>query len=91
MSQGPLIARFFDDEVDEHVIALILGAARTRTAGLEYFTFNVFNVRLDFDTRVATVEDELNPTSDESMALEAFIELVEAAGRGDAQVASADA
>jgi hypothetical protein len=53
--------RFFAFEVDEYLRNLLLEAiARGQTEGTRYFTFNIFNVLLDYDRGLATVEDELN-------------------------------
>jgi hypothetical protein len=64
-----LADRFFADETDEYVKGLLDIALSTSTSGTRYFEFNVFNVRLDFDAGVATIEDVLDPTRSESLSL----------------------
>jgi len=67
-----LVDRFFAEEADDHVKSMLGRELRSRQSGSRYFTFNVFNVRLDFNKRVATVEDELDPPSSESLSLDDF-------------------
>lgn len=67
-----LMERFLTEEADEHVRDVLQRELRRGTSGSRYLTFNIFNVRLDFDRGVATLEDELDPQSEETMALEAF-------------------
>lgn len=70
----PVLERFFRDEVDEYVAGVLLRDAVTRTSGEVYRTFNIFNVRLDFDAGTATVEDELDPDLEESIELRGFLD-----------------
>ena len=42
----------------------------TSVSGSRYLAFNVFNVRLDFDEGVATIEDELDPARSQTLSLE---------------------
>jgi hypothetical protein len=65
MIPGPLMSRFFAEDASEYVTRLLLDLLRRKTSGVEYLTFNIFNVRLDFETRMATIEDELDATSEE--------------------------
>jgi hypothetical protein len=65
-----LADRFFAEEADEYVQGVLDRELESRVSGSRYFTFNVFNVRLDFDEGVATIEDELDPASSESLSLE---------------------
>jgi hypothetical protein len=62
--------RFFSEEVDEYVRNLLDQELRSRSSGSRYLTFNVFNVNLDFDEGVATIEDELDPASSEVLSLD---------------------
>jgi hypothetical protein len=56
-----LIDRFFEHEATEHVRDLLLGAIDAGQAeGTTYFTFNAFNVLLDYDRGSATIEDEFD-------------------------------
>jgi hypothetical protein len=70
----PVLERFFLDEVDDHVAKVLLQDADARTTGEVYRTFNVFNVRLDFDASTATVEDELDPELEETVELRGFLD-----------------
>ena len=69
---GEVVDRFFTDEADEHVRRVLADEIQTRSAGSRYFTFNVFNVRIDVDRSVVTIEDELDPAREESVPLEEF-------------------
>jgi hypothetical protein len=69
---GEVADRFFDEEANEHVRRVLTDEIGSRTAGSRYFTFNIFNVRIDVDAGVVTIEDELDPTCDESVSLEEF-------------------
>lgn len=56
-----LIDRFFAEEATEHVRSLLLGAIEAGQAeGTRYFTFNAFNVLVDYDKGSVTVEDEFD-------------------------------
>lgn len=77
-----LIERFFDEEASPHARARIREEATNRTSGVAYFAFNVLNLRLDFDQGLATVEDELDPEAEESMAL---LEFMTQLGAGEAE------
>jgi hypothetical protein len=56
-----LMDRFFEHEATEHVRNLLLGAIDAGQAeGTRYFTFNAFNVLLDYDQGSATIEDEFD-------------------------------
>jgi hypothetical protein len=51
----------FAVEVTEHLRSLLLEAIGSgQPEGTRYFTFNAFNVLLDYDRGLATVEDDLN-------------------------------
>ena len=64
-----VVERFFDVEANEHVRRVLTTELSSRTTGSRYLTFNVFNVRLDFDVGVATFEDELDPATTKSLPL----------------------
>jgi hypothetical protein len=69
---GEVADRFFTEEANEHVRRMLADEIQSRTTGSRYFTFNVFNVRIDVDRNVATIEDELDPASEESIPLADF-------------------
>ena len=46
--------RFFAEQADEHVVAVLNEELRSRRSGSRYFTLNVFNVLLVFDKSVVT-------------------------------------
>lgn len=73
MSLGSLTLRFLAEEATQYERDRLLRVANERTAGVEYFTFNVFNVRLDFDAEQVTVEDELDPESEETSPISDFL------------------
>jgi len=58
-----IVALFLKDECDQHVRSVLLRAlqARRGSDSVEDFTFNRFNVRLDFSNNEVIVDDELNP------------------------------
>ena len=67
-----LVEQFFAEEADDYVKEVLRAELRSRLSGSRYFTFNVFNVRLDFDAETATVEDELESGREESVPLADF-------------------
>jgi hypothetical protein len=70
-----VIEEFSLNEFD-HYVAGVLGrklAARRRAE----HTFNIFNVVLDPDAGLATVQDELDPDRSEVVALTEFARMVE--------------
>jgi hypothetical protein len=67
-----LIDRFFREECNDYVRELLLEEIRTRSEGRRRFTFNVFNVLLDVDSGMVTVEDVLEPDADQSVPLSEF-------------------
>jgi hypothetical protein len=86
-----LVARFFAEDADEQTKRVLDDELRSRTSGSRYFTFNVFNVRLDFDEQVATIEDELDAQSAESLPLDDFRKAVESVVHSAARAFSNDA
>jgi hypothetical protein len=72
MTESTLLARFLAEEATVYVTNLILDAIDRRTSGAEYLTFNVFNLRLDFDEGTATIEDELDASAEEDVAIDAL-------------------
>lgn len=72
-----LLDRFFSEECTRYVRDLLLEALE-RTSGTEYFTFNVFNVLIDADRGVVTVEDELDPSASCTTSRESFKSRLEA-------------
>lgn len=73
MSLGHLTLRFLHEEADSYVRRRLLDTASRRTSGSEFFTFNAFNVNMDFDNRTVTVEDEFDADSEETTAMEDFL------------------
>jgi hypothetical protein len=67
-----VIERFFEVEVDEHMRRVLVEELRSRTTGSRYFTFNIFNVQMDFDDGMATIEDELDAANPASLPLDEF-------------------
>lgn len=66
---------FLNHEADEFVRAELLGAI-DQLVGQRYFTYNTFNVLLDADTQLATVEDELDVERSEMVPLTTFADLL---------------
>lgn len=76
-----LLKLFLEEDCDRHAQSVLLTAIRDKngTAAVEDFTFNRFNVRLDFIADVAVIDDELNPADGECrLPLNRFAELVAA-------------
>lgn len=72
----PPLQDFMIHEADDFVRSELISAIDELDTGQRYFTYNTFNVLLDADSQVATVEDELDVDRSESVALEAFAELL---------------
>jgi len=68
---------FLNHDADDFVRSELLSAIDQLDAGQRrYFTYNTFNVLLDADTQLATVEDELDVDRSETVALGAFADLL---------------
>jgi hypothetical protein len=67
-----LLDRFFAEEADDYVLTLLKAELENRTSGSRRFTFNLFDVTMDFDNRTATIDDVLEADSSFSMALDDF-------------------
>ena len=74
---APLVLRFLAEEGNEYVRSLLLEELAQPSGGAKYLTFNVFNVNLDFEAQLATVEDELDPDAVETLSLSDFRGLLE--------------
>ena len=77
-----LLKLFIKEDCDQHAQAVLLASirAKTGTDGTEDFTFNRFNVRLDFSSE-AVIDDDLNPGDGECrIPIQRFATCVEAAG-----------
>ncbi|RZS36375.1 hypothetical protein EV193_10756 [Herbihabitans rhizosphaerae] len=72
MMSNDLVRRFFDEECEPHVVRVLLSEMNARSLGLTSFTFNVFNVTLDFDNSRVVIEDDLNPEGDAEVSLSEF-------------------
>lgn len=70
-----LIDRFFAEEFNDHVRAVVEEAA-AEGVGARYLTFNVFNVAMDLDSGLVTVEDELDASAECTVSLALFLERV---------------
>ncbi|MCP4655139.1 MAG: hypothetical protein GY856_06935 [bacterium] len=76
-----VLTEFFANEFDDYVrdrVRQELHAGRHA-----YFTFNIFNVRLDPEAAVATVEDVLDPDRTETVNLDEFTRMIEEAASRD--------
>lgn len=71
-----LVAGFLQWGCDAYVRRLVLNECAARSSGQVVFEFDMFDVRLDFDQRVALVSDTVTDAEAESMALDAFVRLV---------------
>jgi hypothetical protein len=69
---GDLLDQFLTHEVKGPVRSTLIDAVGTPMAGTKYFTFNAFNVLLDFEQSIAVVEDELDPTVSEAVDMAEF-------------------
>jgi hypothetical protein len=69
---GEILDQFLSHDADEHVRRVLADEIKTRAAGSRNFTFNVFNVRIDVEHGVVTIEDELDPSREESVPLDEF-------------------
>lgn len=70
-----VVTEFLENELDEYVREVLL---RELDAGhAAYLTFNIFNVRIDPDLALVTIEDELDPDREESLEVAEFRSMVE--------------
>lgn len=70
-----VVSEFFLNEFDAYVRdALRRALAAGRPA---YLTLSIFNVRLDPEAALATIEDELDPDPEETVNLAEFARMVE--------------
>ena len=69
----PLLEEFLAEECTDDVVGLLRDEAKA-SGGEKYFTFNRFNVRLDLDEGMATIEDELDPDAEVSLPLAEFLD-----------------
>lgn len=63
-----LLHQFVAEECTPHVVAVLLNEA-SGDSGERYLTFNRFNVRLNLDTGVAVIEDELDPALEQCVSI----------------------
>jgi len=56
-----LVEQFLANEATPYVVDTLLAAISDPRNGPRYFTFNAFNVSIDFDGDLATIEDEFDP------------------------------
>jgi hypothetical protein len=78
-----LLEMFIEEDCDQHAKSVLLASIRAKagTNGKEDFTFNRFNVRLDFGASEAVIDDDLNPDDGECrLPLANFAERVQAVG-----------
>lgn len=73
---GPVVGDFLAHGVDETIRRQLLEAIAARSQGEQYVTYNVFNVRIDHDRRLAVVEDVLDADREEAVALSEFVRLL---------------
>lgn len=83
MAFGPFTRFVLAQAADDQDRRVLLEAAARRTSGVDYRTFNVYNVRLDFDRGEATVEDVLDASVVEVSPLGEFLAAVAAGGASD--------
>lgn len=69
-----LVDRFFQEDCDAHTRRVLLAAISSVACGAAYFTFDIFNVLIDHDRNVVTVEDELEAGLQQSVPLPLFRE-----------------
>jgi len=78
------VRRFFVEECTDHVRVLLRREIDSRTAGVRRFTFNVFDVVLDFNVGTVTIEDVLKPNSAASLSLADFSRMLSGESAGHA-------
>ncbi|MEP7379093.1 MAG: hypothetical protein ABI725_05960 [Chloroflexota bacterium] len=71
----PLIDEFLANELEPYVRGLLLRELEAKRPA--YLRFNVFNVRLDPETDLVTLEDVLDPNRVEVIGLEVFRKLLD--------------
>lgn len=76
-----VLTEFLENELDDYVRERV--RQEVRAGRHAYLTFNIFNVLLDPEEGVATVEDVLDPDRTETLALDDFARMVEEAAPRD--------
>lgn len=66
--KSSLLEQFLQEEANPYVIDAVRDAARA--SGERYLTFNRFNIRLDLETGMATIEDELDPEGEMAVPID---------------------
>lgn len=75
-----ILGLFLSEDCDKHAQKVLLHAIRTKsgTSGVKNFTFNRFNVRLNYALNEAVIDDEINPGDGEfRLPLGEFVSCVE--------------
>jgi hypothetical protein len=70
-----VVDEFLQHEFDEFVLGALRQDMSSRLHA--YHTFNVFNVKIDPDARLVTVQDVLDPTREQVIDLDEFARLIE--------------
>jgi len=69
-----LLVEFFEHEFNDHIKEVL--ELEFEGGRFAYLTFNIFNVRIDPENAVVVLEDELDPSREETVDLSAFSEMV---------------
>ena len=69
MPNSNLLERFLREECDSMVIQLITAAIDKQKIGVKTLTFNVYDVILDFDSSMATIESVIDVTEEGHLTL----------------------
>jgi len=71
------IDEFLAYELNDVIRSELVRAIEQTRSGRLYFTYNTFNVSLNFDTSVVTVEDELDVSRQSTLSLDQFTTLLD--------------
>lgn len=75
-----LLEQFLTHEADEAVRDLLLTAEPPARGGSRYFTFNTFNVLMDFEAARVTIEDVLDAASEQAVPMDKFLDRLRVRG-----------
>jgi hypothetical protein len=70
-----VVTEFLENEFNAYVREVLLRELDAERSA--YLTFNIFNVRIDPELALVTIEDELDPDREESLGVAEFRAMVE--------------
>ncbi len=68
-----MVDAFFAHECDDNLREILTTVIATRDSGIARRGFNLFEVVVDFDSHLVTVEDLLDPDAETTVSLSEFV------------------